>query len=155
MALVRARPAIVLAASECLAVSAALEDAPFGPSPEVESRLRLLYESLSPLRPDAGWDWVTSSLWYATVFGGLVLVHTCQPVTPISRTHVAEGISLAEGRAHARRLEDRDVVRAWAKIWSGAEREGLSELAGEAVWPRGVSWAPGGRLRFAYRGILY
>ena len=154
MAGVRARPAILLAASRCLAVSAVLEDAPFGPRPEVEARLTALYSSIAPLTPDPGWDWVLKSLWYATVYGGGVLVHRCDPVVPISRTYVSEGVSL-KGGGPRRELSDQDVLRAWAKIWSGAEREGLEELAGAAAWPEGLSWAPGGPNRFAFRGIVY
>ena len=154
MAGVRARPAILLAASSCLAVSAVLEEAPFTPRPEVEARLTSLYSSMAPLTPDPSWDWVLKSLWYATVYGGVVLVHRCDPVVPISRTYVSEKISVLRG-GPARDLSDQDVLRAWAKIWSGAEREGLEDLAGGAVWPEGVSWAPGGAVRFAFRGIVY
>lgn len=151
---IRARPSMVLAASRCLAVAVALEEAPFGPSRPVESRLLSLYSSLGPLTPDPTWDWVLKSLWYATVYGGLVLVHRCEPVVPISRVYVYERLSLGSvGRS--RGLEDSELLRAWALIWSGAERDGLEELSGEAVWPEGYFWSPGGPLRVAFRGVVY
>ncbi|MGC9071704.1 MAG: hypothetical protein ACP5HK_03285 [Acidilobus sp.] len=154
MSWLEVRPAVILASSRCLAVSAALEKAPFGPDERVRSRLSALYSSLEPLVPDPSWGWQLAALWYATVYGGLVLVHRCEPVTPISRAHVGVGLAFSEGGAR-RELEDADILRAWAFVWKGMEGEGLDLISGETVLPEGLFWSTGGQYRIAVRGIVY
>jgi len=149
------RPAVILASSRCLAVSAVLESAPFGPDPLISSRLEEQYKSLSPFSPDPSWGWELKSLWYATLYGGLVLMYTCGPVTPISRVHVDEGLDIGVSDRARRQLDELDLLRAWAMIWVGQEREGLQELAGPTLRPEGYSWGPGGPHRVAFRGIVY
>ncbi len=150
------RPAVVLAASRCLAVAAALNGAPIEPDPVVASRVEALMRSLSPLEPDPSWDPIRKSRWFATVFGGLVLVYTCNPATPISRVTVSTSLELL-GPGTPRNLSDNDVLRAWAKIWIGMEEEGLAELAGPMADRPEISWRPsrGGPVSVAVRGVVY
>ena len=149
------RPAVVLARSRCLAVSAVLEGADLQPDAEIEARVSELARSLEPLSPRPEWDELTKAKWYATAYGGLVLVYTCGPVTPISRITVSRGISLARTAEAPRLLDDGDVLRAWATMWAGGEDEGLAMISGPLHDRPGISWSPGGGVRVALRGIVY
>lgn len=154
--MVSVRPAAILAKSRCLALAAPLEGAPFEPNGEVQRAISEAYDKLGPMEPPQGWDPDLLSLWYATVYGGLVLMYTCSPVTPISRIFVDDGIELAAGSGSApRAIDDSALLAAWAKMWGGMELEGLKELEGPLYYPQGYSWRAGGKVRFAVRGIVY
>ncbi|MFP3312576.1 MAG: hypothetical protein RXN88_03535 [Acidilobus sp.] len=152
--MVRLRPLAVLASSRCLSAAASLESAPFEADPEVARAVEDAYKSLKSWAPPAGWDAARLSLWYAAVYGGLVLVYTCGPVTPISRVTVATGISIMPSDA-PRRLEDMQLLSAWAKLWAGDELGGLRELEGGLSYPAGFRWKVGGDIKVSVRGIIY
>lgn len=154
--MVTVRPAAILASSRCLKVAAPLEGAPFAAEPDVEKAINDVYLSFSQWSPPAGWDSVKLSLWYATVYGGLVLMYTCGPVTPISRVTTSVGIDVTvSGDATHRALDDSKILAAWAKLWAGNEEEGIRELEGAMEFPQGYSWRAGGTVRIATRGIMY
>ncbi|MGC9112862.1 hypothetical protein [Acidilobus sp.] len=154
--MVKVRPAAILASSRCLKVAAPLEGAQLAAEPDVEKAINDAYLSFSQWSPPAGWDPVRLSLWYATVYGGLVLMYTCGPITPISRVTTSVGIDItATNDMPQRALDDSKVLAAWAKLWAGNEEEGLKELEGPLEFPRGHSWRAGGPIKIATRGVMY
>ena len=137
--------AVVLAASRCLTVSASLSEGPQPPNSVVEAVTRYAmgdysaYESLGPME---------ASLANAMIYGGLVLNYTCGPIAPLSRLIVTERIRLS--RASGVKwspLGDSLILKAWALMVKGSEREGLSLIAGPTAYPKGYLWEVGGDVR--------
>ncbi|MCE4607444.1 MAG: hypothetical protein F7B61_00590 [Caldisphaeraceae archaeon] len=143
----------VLARSECFYLAAPITDAPWKEDNEVGEALQGLLEgrySIDSLNISV----LKRVLLVSTLYGGLTLVYTCNPVVPISRVHVDVGISIREGGRY-RQLDDKELMKSWALIVSGKEEEGLSMISGSFVYPEGYVWSVGGEYKVAVRGIKY
>jgi hypothetical protein len=150
-------PAGILAKSNCFYIAAPIVDAPWNANKNVENAISDIIDGLK------SWDInnynlnkIEKILWYATVYGGLVLVYACDPIVPISRVHVDVGLSfISEENDKPKELNDLDLIKAWAEIFDGNEIEGLNMLAGGMVYPEKFSWRTGGKYKIAARGIKY
>ncbi|MEB2792936.1 MAG: hypothetical protein G5Z42_06560 [Caldisphaeraceae archaeon] len=146
-------PVGVLARSKCFYLAAPITEAPWKGDDEVGEILQGLLEgrySIDSLNISV----LKKVLLVSTLYGGLTLVYTCNPVVPISRVHVDVGISI-QGGGHYRQLDDEELMKSWALIVSGKEEEGLSMISGGFVYPEGYTWSVGGRYKVAVRGIKY
>ncbi|MFZ8792998.1 MAG: hypothetical protein ACO2O2_03790 [Acidilobaceae archaeon] len=131
---------------ECLAVSAALDYEGLG-IPGIVRDAVLDFYTTGDTRALGGLSLEDRVLAYTIAYGGLMLIHICDPVTPISRAHVRVGIEIVGVREPPGRVDDRRMLRSWALIYSGLEEEGLRLLQGVSYYPVNLEWRPGGRVR--------
>lgn len=144
------KPAVILAMGECLAISAAVDYDNIGVPGVVEDAVKKLYLGEDPGRLGVE----DTILAYTIAYGGLILSYTCDPVTPISRAHVTIGLELTQGGELKGRLDDRDILRSWALIYSGKELEGLDIVKGTTYYPVNLTWKPGGKVKILPVAIL-
>jgi len=138
------KPALILAWGECLAISAALDYEELPIPPVVAEAVERLYRG----EPIAGGLRVEDLvLVYTIIYGGLILSYTCDPVTPISRAHIAVGLEIGGASGGRRVISDNEILKAWALIYSGREAEGLDLVKGVSYYPWEVEWKPGGSVR--------
>ncbi|MDM7274783.1 MAG: hypothetical protein P3X22_001475 [Thermoprotei archaeon] len=134
------KPALILAEGECLAVSAALD----WDGVEVPERvLEAVGEAFT--KPGGGrlesLETREAIIAYTIIYGGLILSYKCNPVTPISRVHVKTRLKIS-GEGEPVSLEDKTILKAWAKIFKGEEIEGLEEIKGTTTYPAKLKWRP-------------
>lgn len=142
------RPSVLLAMGECLAVSASLET----DKVPVSERIREISISLFRGASNVGeLGREEAPLVFSTVYGGLILSHVCDPIAPISRAYVRSRIDLWVSESGE--INDRKILKAWALIFSGKEREGLDLIKGETLYPIRVGWRPGGEIPISPVGI--
>ena len=131
----RVYPAVVVAWGDQLGVAMTV-DAPVEPHPEAA---RLAIKAYKGEEPHAPSDPLVASLFYATVYGGVVLIHKREPITAIARLLPSIKVSLEAcnpREAPQNTVSDAVILRAWALIASGSEEEGLRALSGGClVWP--------------------
>jgi len=150
-------PAGILAKSDCFYIAAPIIDAPWEVNKNVEMTISDIINNLKI------WDInnynlnkIEKALWFATVYGGLVLIYTCDPVVPISRLHIDSSLSFVKEENHKpKEMKDLDLIKAWAFIFNGNEIEGLNMLSGSLIYPENFSWSVGGKYKIAVRGIKY
>ena len=136
---VRTRLVVVPVVGDKLAVGLALE-AEGGPPPGILERA---LEAFLEGRLDPPGDPVGAAAYYATLYGGVVLVYTGGPIVAISRVLPEARLELLECRGVEARARDEDILEAWARIAWG-DPQGFTRLSpGCTHWPRGYKLAPG------------
>ncbi len=150
-------PVAILAQSNCFYIAAPIINAPWKPNENVE---KIISDILNRLKT---WDIsnynltkIEKAIYFSTIYGGLTLIYTCDPIVAISRIHVNTNLSLAiNENAEPKIFDDKELLKAWATIFDGNELEGLKMLLGTLVFPKNYIWNIGGEYKIAPRGIKY
>ncbi|MFN4045856.1 MAG: hypothetical protein ACK4H7_00765 [Acidilobaceae archaeon] len=134
------KPAVILAEGECLAVSAALD---WEGVKVPEKVLEAVNEALTKFKSDKIEKLETREaiIAYTIIYGGLILSYKCNPITPISRIHVKAKLKIG-GEGEPAKIDDKIILKAWARIFKGEEIEGLEELKGATTYPAKLKWKP-------------
>ncbi|AFZ70519.1 hypothetical protein Calag_0777 [Caldisphaera lagunensis DSM 15908] len=155
--MVELHPVGILAESNCFYIAAPIINAPWKPNENIEKIISNIINELK------AWDIsnynltkIEKAIYFSTIYGGLTLIYTCDPIVAISRIHTNISLSLKNSENNETKImKDEDLLKAWAIIFNGNETEGLKILSGNLVFPKDYKWDIGGEYKIAARGIKY
>jgi hypothetical protein len=150
-------PVGILAKSKCFYIAGPIINAPWPPDNDVKYVINDITDSMKEWNPsNYNLDIIKKVIWYSTVYGGLILMYSCEPLIPMSRVIINIGLDIEKyDKKEIKEFDDNIVLKAWALILNGNEKEGLELISGKMFFPNDFVWKPGNNYSIAVRGIKY